>query len=204
MAVWASEAVNPTSVPIGRYFRDLLDKLGYRATLQVVGFNQYFSAIYAQPRRAQIAWESWTADYASESGFIAPMFACDGASNDTGFCDPAIDKRMEEATRLRATDPTGASDLWSKIEHDLVDQAPLGPAGDQVLGESRVSATRQLSVQSPVGPAGRPDVGPVGIGMRGSHGGAATMLHPNSKAPHDWSVSPPFRPRSSVDRAPVS
>ncbi len=129
VAVWASEAVNPTSVPIGRYFRDLLDQLGYRATLQVVGFNQYFSAIYAHPRRGQIGWGSWTADYASESGFIAPTFACDGASNDTGFCDPAIDKRMEAATRLRATDPAGASDLWSKIEHDLVDQAPWVPLG---------------------------------------------------------------------------
>ena len=129
VTVLASEAVNPTSVPIGRYFRDILNTLGYRATLQTVGFNQYFAAIYSHPRRAQIAWESWTADYVTESGFIVPVLTCDGTSNDTGFCDPAMDKRMEAATRLRATDPAGASDLWSKIEHDLLDQAPWVPLG---------------------------------------------------------------------------
>ena len=87
------------------------------------------SAIYGRPRRAQIGFASWTADYATESGSIEPVLVCDAEYNETGFCDPAIDQRMEEATRLRATDPAGAGDLWSKIEHDLVDEAPFVPVG---------------------------------------------------------------------------
>jgi peptide/nickel transport system substrate-binding protein len=129
VVVWASEDANPISVPIGRYFRDLLQSLGYRASLRVVGFNAWLSAVNGRPRRAQITLASWTADYVAESGFMTPLFACDAAANTMGFCDPAIDRRMEEATQLRATDPAGASDLWSKIEHDLVDQAPIVPLG---------------------------------------------------------------------------
>jgi peptide/nickel transport system substrate-binding protein len=129
VAVWVSEVANPISVPVGRYFVELLKRLGYRASLQAVSKKQWGSAIYGRPRRAQIGFASWTADYATESGFIEPLLVCDAAYNETGFCDPAIDARMEEATRLRAIDPSRAGDLWSKIEHDLVDQAPWVPLG---------------------------------------------------------------------------
>lgn len=129
VAVWASDGAYPISVTVGHYFRDLLAQLGYRASLKVVGFTQWSRAIYGRPRRAQISLMSWTADSVTESGLISPLLACDADYSETGFCDPAIDRRMEEAARLRATDPAGASDLWSKIEHDLVDQAPFVPLG---------------------------------------------------------------------------
>jgi peptide/nickel transport system substrate-binding protein len=129
VAVWVSEVANPISVPVGRYFVALLKRLGYDASLRAASYNQWQSALYSSPRRAQIAFASWTADYATESGFIGPVLECHAAYNETGFCDPAIDRRMEEATRLRANDPARASQLWSKIEHDLVDQAPWVPLG---------------------------------------------------------------------------
>jgi peptide/nickel transport system substrate-binding protein len=58
------------------------------------------------------------------------VLGCNEGYNSTGFCDPAIDRRMEEAARLRATDPAGARDHWSNIEHDLVDRAPWVPLGN--------------------------------------------------------------------------
>jgi hypothetical protein len=58
------------------------------------------------------------------------VLACDEPYNSTGFCDLVIDRRMEEAARLRATDAAGARDRWSKIEHDLVDRAPWVPLGN--------------------------------------------------------------------------
>jgi len=127
--VWASEAANPVSVPIGGYFRDLLQQLGYHARLEVVGFNRWASALFGQPREAQITFVSWTSDYAAASGFVNPVLVCDAGYNETGFCDPAIDRRIVEATRLRATDPAAAGELWVKIEHDLVDEAPWVPLG---------------------------------------------------------------------------
>lgn len=72
----------------------------------------------------------WTSDCAAESGFIPPVLGCDADYNYGGFCDPFIDDRMEEATRLRSTDLARALDLWSKVDHDLVDQAPWVPLGN--------------------------------------------------------------------------
>jgi peptide/nickel transport system substrate-binding protein len=130
VTVWASEGVFPSSVPIGRYFRDLLERLGYRATFKEVPPTQYFPAVFGRPRRAQIAFAGWTSDYAAASGFIVPLFSCDGSSNNTGFCDPVIDRRVEEAGRLQTSDPAGARDVWSEVEHALVDQAPWVPLGN--------------------------------------------------------------------------
>jgi peptide/nickel transport system substrate-binding protein len=52
-------------------------------------------------------------------------------NSNPGFCDPAIDRRISEATGLRLTDPAGAGDLWASIDHDLVDQALWVPLGTQ-------------------------------------------------------------------------
>jgi YVTN family beta-propeller protein len=130
VTVWASEEARPESVPVGNYFVHLLERLRYRATLKDVGKPRILSALYGQSRRAQIAFASFTADYPAESGFLVPVLGCNGGYNSTGFCDPAIDRLMEEAARLRATDPAGARDRWSKIEHDLVDRALWVPLGN--------------------------------------------------------------------------
>ncbi len=117
------------SAPIGRYVTRLLGNLGYDATLHLTNPSSYFAAIEGQSRKAQIGVESWTADYVTGSGFIAPLVACHSASNWTGVCDRTIDRRMEQATQLRSTDPARANDEWSKIDHDLVDKALFVPFG---------------------------------------------------------------------------
>jgi len=129
VTVWASEDANAVSVPIGKYFKDLLEQLGYRANLRRVSKPEWASALYGRPREAQITFASWTSDYPTASGFINPLFVCHAPYNNTGFCDPAIDRRISEATGLRLTDPAGAGDLWASIDHDLVDQAPWVPLG---------------------------------------------------------------------------
>ena len=41
--------------------------------------------------------------------------------------DPEIDRQITRARALQASDPALASSLWSKIDHELVDQAPVVP-----------------------------------------------------------------------------
>jgi ABC-type dipeptide transport system, periplasmic component len=140
VTVWASDGAY-LSVPIGRYVTRLLTNLGYQATLHITDTSSYYAAIEGQPRIAQIGVDSWTADYVTESGFITPLVACHSASNWTGVCDRSTDRRMQEATQLRATDPAGANDQWSKIEHDLVDEALFVPFGTRYwvqLGSGRL------------------------------------------------------------------
>lgn len=105
----------PEDVPIAEHVAELLKTLGYH------------------PRRvgrlsdAQIGTSGWVTDYPAESGFIRPILACDGSFNIGGFCDPEIDARMRKAARLATIDAHQSHELWSQIEHDLVDRAPLVP-----------------------------------------------------------------------------
>jgi ABC-type transport system substrate-binding protein/class 3 adenylate cyclase len=106
----------PEDVPVANYIVELLKTLGYH------------------PRRvgtrlsdAQIALSGWVTDYPAESGFIRPILGCDSAFNYGRFCDPEIDARMGKAARLATVDPHQSHELWSEIEHDLVDRAPLVP-----------------------------------------------------------------------------
>jgi ABC-type oligopeptide transport system substrate-binding subunit len=76
---------------------------------------------------AQIGLGGWATDYPAESGFVRPVFGCDAPFNWGRFCDPQIDARMLKAARLATTDPSRSHELWSQIEHDLVDRAVWVP-----------------------------------------------------------------------------
>jgi YVTN family beta-propeller protein len=118
---------------IGRYFTELLDELGYRASLRVVPYfpdgdaETYDSAI--RRPRAQLAISGFLADYASPSTFIQTLFSCGaGASpspeNLARFCNPALDRQVERA--LAAQDAE-ASARWSAIDRRLTNLAPTVP-----------------------------------------------------------------------------
>jgi peptide/nickel transport system substrate-binding protein len=128
VAVWATPVLFE---PVGRYFTDLLNELGFRATLKVVSSGSYFAALFGRPRRSQIAFTGWTTDYPAASGFIGALAGCSSPGNESGFCDPAIDQRMARAERLQITDPAKARDEWASIEHDVIDQAPWVPLLDR-------------------------------------------------------------------------
>ena len=125
VTVWSTPNFDPE---VAVYFRDLLEELGYRATLKnVKNSDPYFAAVYGSPRRAHLALVGWFTDYVNESGYLVPVLTCNAFVNESGFCDEDIDRRMDRAARLQITDPTAAHQLWSEIEHDLVDQAPWIP-----------------------------------------------------------------------------
>jgi peptide/nickel transport system substrate-binding protein len=109
------------------YLRDVLAALGYRATLKSVSDSAYSKAIFGHPRSVQIGMSGWSTDYPAESGFLGVLARCNSPSNESGFCDPAIDRRMAAATRLQFTQPSVAHERWAEIEHDVMDQAPWVP-----------------------------------------------------------------------------
>jgi peptide/nickel transport system substrate-binding protein len=108
------------------YVVSVLDRLGYAAHLKS------FGPMVADSRtRAQIGFGFWVADYPAASDFINPLLSCaaftphsPGNSNWAEFCDKKIDAQIQQATQ--ATGP-GANQLWARIDHELVNQAPLVP-----------------------------------------------------------------------------
>jgi peptide/nickel transport system substrate-binding protein len=126
VTVWASpDAGGGFGVPVGSYFVDLLDQLGYDAKLKVVRGDRYFSTLFDPSQTVQMAYWVWASDYLAESGFL-PALTC---ANTGSFrvCDPTIHRRIEQATSMQVTDPAASHDLWSDLDHDLVDLAAWVP-----------------------------------------------------------------------------
>jgi peptide/nickel transport system substrate-binding protein len=103
------------SIPVADYVVGLLRTLGYHPR-RVRGYSD-----------VQIGYAAFATDYPAESGFIPPLLACDSSFNSGHFCDPEIEQRMRKAARLATIDAHQSHELWSQIEHDLVDRAPLVP-----------------------------------------------------------------------------
>jgi len=127
-----------TTIPAqatGRYLVSVLDQLGYRASLQVItGSSAYNRRFYDSRQRAQIGWFSWYQDYPAPSDFIGPLLTCQsfipaspGNLNAAEFCNQRIDAQVKQALTLQPRNPSTAAALWTRIDHEIVHQAPWVP-----------------------------------------------------------------------------
>jgi ABC-type transport system substrate-binding protein/class 3 adenylate cyclase len=127
VTVWAAPTpFVPGAMPEARYFVHLLDGLGYDAELEVVTTPRYNATINDPSQHVQIGPMAWASDYLAESGFITGV-TCNPTVTGPAFCNPTIERRIEEATNMQLTDVAASHDLWSDLEHDLVDRAPWVP-----------------------------------------------------------------------------
>ena len=129
-----------TQIPVratGRYLVSVLDKLGYRASLQVIpGSNgiAYNRRLFDSRQRTQIGWFGWYQDYPAPSDFIRTLLTCQSFLPDNPvnlnaaeFCNQQIDAQVTQALELQPRDPSAAWALWARIDHEIVGQAPWVP-----------------------------------------------------------------------------
>ncbi len=112
----------------------LLRSLGYRASLKVPDSANYFYAIDDSRTKAQIGTGEWISDYPAASGFFNTVLTCASFLprsrrnlNAAGFCDPRLDRQIEQASLEQATNPDAARGLWERVDRETVDQAPWVP-----------------------------------------------------------------------------
>ena len=108
----------------GNYVVSLLKSLGYKARFKNIPRSKYYAAISDPRRRIQSGISGWSQDYPSASNFFTPELTCGATENYAEFCNPRIDAEIARALSLQTTDPGAASRLWSKVDRDVVDQAP--------------------------------------------------------------------------------
>ncbi|MET0911151.1 MAG: ABC transporter substrate-binding protein, partial [Ilumatobacteraceae bacterium] len=106
---------------VGRYFTALLARLGYRASMRVLG-QTYFATIYDPESRIQMGFNGWSADYASPSTFVEPNFGCLDVLSQ--LCDRGL---MREIDRAHAAHGADANERWAAIDRHLTDLAPAIP-----------------------------------------------------------------------------
>ena len=120
---------------IARYVASVLRRLGYRASLRVLrDSGEYFSALNSGRARPQIGTTGWYADHLAPSNMLLPSFGCTSAGaaspdgNFSAFCEPAIDELARRASSTQeGSDPRLANDLWERVDHALVREAPAIP-----------------------------------------------------------------------------
>jgi peptide/nickel transport system substrate-binding protein len=114
----------------------VLDRLGYRASLKVItnAAAAGVGDLGDSSKRPQIGWFTWFQDNPTPSNFIQPLLTCrsfvprsQDNLNLAEFCNRRIDAQIAHAAALQAHDPGAAGELWSRIDHELVDRAPWVP-----------------------------------------------------------------------------
>jgi YVTN family beta-propeller protein len=120
---------------VSRYFVRLLDSLGYRAQVRVLGdrsqagFNKFYYYLADSQHKAQMG-AYWETGYPSAADRTLPLrcrsFAPNQASNRnlSEFCSREVERRIERALRLQAADPAKAGAAWAAVDRQIVDQAP--------------------------------------------------------------------------------
>jgi peptide/nickel transport system substrate-binding protein len=118
--VWATSR----TVSLVRPVVSALRALGYRARAKVADYRTW------DYDTMQAGLHSWFADYPAASDF-APLFTCRAAdvalANPAHFCDPRVERMIERALDVEATDPQAANELWTRIDRMVTDRAPYVP-----------------------------------------------------------------------------
>ena len=98
--------------------------------LKVIADAAYWRGIKSD--EPQGFWTGWVPTYPSASEYLGPLFECGSSANSTGVCDEALDDQIQAARTQQATDPAGANQAWTEIEHRLVEDAVWVPLTNPV------------------------------------------------------------------------
>jgi peptide/nickel transport system substrate-binding protein len=135
VTVWSPTGggVPPATVEVMTYVADVLTQLGMPAKVRVIrSIDAYFqNYLYGEPagtaRHPAIFFAGWLPDFLTATNYIEPQFSCDGFGNAFGVCDRTLERMMDEAARLQASDPGAANRAWAAADQRLVEEAMLAP-----------------------------------------------------------------------------
>ena len=126
---------DPVNEAVGQYVQSVLNSIGYKATVKPLSANIQFTYIQNTKNKVQISLSQWYQDYPAASDFIKVLLSCsefhpasDNSINIAGFCNKALDAKMNTAETMELTNPTGANKLWGQIDQQLMaNYAPWVP-----------------------------------------------------------------------------
>jgi peptide/nickel transport system substrate-binding protein len=109
----------------GHLARQVLDELGYRASLREMPTSKQVPYVLDPRHRAQIGTWDFGADYPAASNVLL-QYRC-GSGDPSQYCDRRTDRLIGRALRTETSDQTKANALWTKAEHRIVDMAAAVP-----------------------------------------------------------------------------
>ena len=119
---------------VGQYLQSLLTQLCYDTSLSAMSQNIHYTYIQNTNNKVQISVTQWYQDYPAAANFLNVLLGCgsfrpgsDSSPNISGFCDKALQAKMDQAMTLALTDEAAANELWSEIDREMMEQVPLVP-----------------------------------------------------------------------------
>ncbi|KTB60829.1 peptide ABC transporter substrate-binding protein [Pseudomonas fluorescens] len=119
---------------VGAYLQSTLNAIGYNASVKSLSANIQYGYIQNSSNKVQMSVTQWYGDYPAASDFLNVLLGCksfrpgsDSSPNMSGFCDKALQASIDKALLLGSTDPAAAGELWSAIDREAMQQAPLIP-----------------------------------------------------------------------------
>jgi len=130
-AVKVNTTTNTVDRGLGLYFVGLLNKLGYRASLQALSSDIQYPYAQNSKNKVQFAFSSWYQDYPAASDFLVILLGCgsyhpnsNSSPNIAEFCDKGIQAKMDAAGKKGISDPDAANEQWAQVDKEVTDQAP--------------------------------------------------------------------------------
>ena len=115
----------------GLYFVGLLNKLGYKATLQPLSGSIQYPYVQNSKNKVPMAWSDWYQDYPAASDFLVVLLGCgsfhpnsNASPNIAAFCNNSIQGKMNQAEKTGITNQSAANQQWAAIDKAVTDQAP--------------------------------------------------------------------------------
>jgi YVTN family beta-propeller protein len=127
---------SPRLNPIASYVVGLLRAMGFQNVTEkdATEGSQVFKAIFEE-KSFQISAFEFIQDYPGPDTFLG-QFTCGNPDNFTFFCDPSLDKRIEQARDLQTTDAAAAARAWAVVDRKVIDLGlwcPLVNEGSDVV-----------------------------------------------------------------------
>jgi YVTN family beta-propeller protein len=119
--VWGASdnAYVPSTVPA--YVGRILRALGYRVRLHLVPFATITEKMR---QRFQLSVDGdWVANYPDPSSYLPQFFGCSGGNSNGYYCNPQLDRKMQQAGLLQLSDPAKSSARWALIDRQLTNDA---------------------------------------------------------------------------------
>ena len=117
------------------YYADLLNQLGFKATLKVVQDAVYFQTIGNQSLGAQTGFADWSQDFPNPSDFYLLLSKAGiQATNSQNFGnvnDPKIESQLATLEQIPATKLSSVASQWQDLDKYVAQQSYVAPFGYQ-------------------------------------------------------------------------
>jgi peptide/nickel transport system substrate-binding protein len=131
ITVWTES--EPPSNDVGAYYQGVLQELGFKVTLKVLGPDNYFTVIgNSSTPDLDTGWANWFEDYPHPNDFFQPLLSEESIAPTNGtnlarFADPQLSQKITEL----GEEPLGAKQeaAYTQLDQEFMEQAPLAPYG---------------------------------------------------------------------------